>query len=125
MRYLSHPDDIKVYRTALRVCMRIADEMRAAGYPLKDVHMPASQSDNDLDTFTRKWGTTYFHYTSTCRMAPENDPRPGVVDDELRVHGVSNLRIADASVFPQITSAHPQAGVVMIAERCASFILDS
>ena len=46
----------------------------------------------------------------------------GVVDDELRVYGARNLRIADASIFPIVPSAHPQAPVAMIAERCADFV---
>ena len=79
-----------------------------------------SESDEDLDRFIRqRIGSTY-HYTSTCRMAPEEER--GVVDDELRVYGVQNLRIADASIFPVVPSAHPQAPVVMVAERCADFI---
>lgn len=53
-------------------------------------------------------------------MAPEEEQ--GVVDDELRVHGIQGLRIADCSIFPVIPSAHPQAPVVMVAERCADFI---
>jgi choline dehydrogenase len=59
-------------------------------------------------------------------MAPENDSaRPGVVDDELRVHGVTGLRIADSSVFPRAPSAHPMAPVTMVAEKCADMILSA
>jgi choline dehydrogenase len=46
----------------------------------------------------------------------------GVVDQELKVHGIDGLRIADGSVFPGMTASRPQATVVMIAERCAEFI---
>ncbi|KZO97716.1 GMC oxidoreductase, partial [Calocera viscosa TUFC12733] len=64
------------------------------------------------------------HYSSTCRMAPEEgDPDgPGVVDDELRVHGVESLRVADASIFPKILSVHLQAPVVMVGEKCPDMI---
>jgi choline dehydrogenase len=72
----------------------------------------------------RSSGTSLFHYGSSCRMAPEDDPRrPGVVDDELRVHGVDALRIADASVFPRSCTAHPMASVVMVAEKCAHMMM--
>jgi len=128
MRYLSNPEDREVYRKAIKVCMRIADGMREEGYPLIDVHVPKSWEEGELDAFVEKWSASFFHYTSSCRMGPEsgegkNGEKPGVVDEKLRVHGVKGLRIADASVFPWITSAHPQAGVVMIAERCADFVL--
>ncbi|KIJ66623.1 hypothetical protein HYDPIDRAFT_151307 [Hydnomerulius pinastri MD-312] len=63
------------------------------------------------------------HYSSSCRMAPMDDPLPGVVDDELRVHGIANLRIADASIFPTVPSTHPQALVYAVAEKCADMIL--
>ena len=56
-------------------------------------------------------------------MAPEEDPNPGVVDDELRVHGIESLRIADTSIFPDIITTHTMAGAVVVAEKCAQIIL--
>ena len=53
-------------------------------------------------------------------MTPVNEG--GVVDQELKVHGIDGLRIADGSVFPGMIASRPQATVVMIAERCADFI---
>ncbi|KAJ8065932.1 hypothetical protein OCU04_005030 [Sclerotinia nivalis] len=58
-------------------------------------------------------------------MGSESDEEaPGVVDGELRVHGVRGVRIADTSVFPRIVSHHPMALAVMVVERCADFIMD-
>ena len=48
-----------------------------------------------------------------------------ILDDELRVHGVQGLRVADASIFPSIPAAHLQAPVVMVAERCADFLREA
>jgi len=80
----------------------------------------------EMDKFIWHRARPTFHFSCTCRMAPEHDPQaPGVVDDKLRVHGVSNLRVCDTSVFPQIISSHLQAPAVMIAERCADFIRHS
>jgi choline dehydrogenase len=126
--FLSAESDYKICRSALRLSMAYAEEISKSGYCIRPLNgvVPDSFQDNDLDAFTRRWGKSIFHYSSSCRMAPEYDPRgPGVVDDELRVHGVKGLRIADASVFPRSSSAHPMAPVLMFAERCADMILSS
>jgi choline dehydrogenase len=62
----------------------------------------------------------FYHPACSCRIGPPDD---GVVDPELRVHGVEGLRVADASVMPRITSGNTNAPTYMIAERCASLIL--
>ncbi|KAJ7475235.1 GMC oxidoreductase [Mycena galericulata] len=117
---LSHSDDRVPLRTVLRTALSLGRAVRASGYPLEDLLVPASESDSDLDRFTDENLTTTYHYSSSCRMAEEADL--GVVDDQLRVHGISGLRIADASIFPQIPACHLQAPVVMVAERCAAFL---
>lgn len=121
--YLTHKDDYTVLRKGTRLLLAIGRKCREQGYPLRDLCVPQSESDHDLDGFIRKRIRTTFHYSCTCRMAPEQEG--GVVDDELRVHGIQGLRIADASVFPEMPAAHPQAPVVMVAERCANFIKET
>lgn len=121
--FLSDPRDRPTMRAAVRLGMRLADEMRATGYALTDLRTPRSTADADVDAFVAKQNVTCLHYSSTCRMAPLDDPDgPGVVDDELRVHGVANLRVCDASIFPQVPAAHLQAPVVVVAEKCAAMI---
>jgi choline dehydrogenase len=61
----------------------------------------------------------YYHPAGTCRLGSDPD---SVVDLELRVRGVTGLRVADASVMPVITNAHPNATVLAIAERAAGLI---
>lgn len=61
------------------------------------------------------------HQGSSCRMGPSSDAF-AVVDNELRVHGINSLRIADASVMPRIVSGNMHATIVMIGERTADFI---
>ena len=58
----------------------------------------------------------------TCRMATATDPT-AVVDDQLRVHGMQNLRVIDASIMPTMLSANLNAGVLMIAEKGADMVL--
>ncbi|KAG2074946.1 hypothetical protein BDR04DRAFT_1229142 [Suillus decipiens] len=114
--------DFEVARKALRLGMKLGEKMRANGYQMEDYLIPAGDSNEQLDTFIRQGVRTTYHYSSSCRMAPEHDAVPGVVDDELRVHGVSRLRIADASIFPDVVATHLQAPVVMVAEKCADML---
>ena len=119
---LSNPNDRIPLRKALRLSLAMSKRLRETGYPFENLRVPASESDADLDLFSQQNIMTTYHYSSTCRMADESDM--GVVDDELRVHGIDGLRIADASIFPAIPACHLQAPVVMVAERCALFLTD-
>lgn len=77
-------------------------------------------TDDEIDDYMRRVAHTALHFSSTCPMG--TNEKHGVVDQRLLVFGFKNLRIADASVLPKITSAHTMAPVLMIAERCADFI---
>ena len=123
-RYLSNPDDFAPLRSSLKLSMRLRDEMRARGYALEDWLKPKSESDADLDDYIRRYNRTTYHYSSTCRMAPEDDANGGgVVDDELKVYGVENLRVADTSILPRVLGTHLQAPAVAIGEKGADMIL--
>ena len=123
-RYLSDHNDFAPLRASLKLSMRLRDEMRARGYELEDWLQPQSESDADLDDYIRRYNRTTYHYSSTCRMAPEDDANGGgVVDDELRVYGVENLRIADTSILPRVLGTHLQAPAVAIGEKGSDMIL--
>jgi len=77
-------------------------------------------TDEEIDEYVKRVVQSTLHYTSTCRMSLH--AKDGVVDQRLRVHGMENLRIADASVFPYIPAAHTMAPTIMVAERCADFL---
>ncbi|NKB55134.1 MAG: choline dehydrogenase [Alphaproteobacteria bacterium] len=82
---------------------------------------PDVQSDDELMDFARGIGTTAFHVMGTCRMGPASDPST-VVDDELKVHGIEGLRVADASIMPTMPSANTNASTLMIAEKASDMI---
>lgn len=82
---------------------------------------PAEHADDArLEQHIRQFAKTVYHPAGTCRMGGDAD---AVVDPRLRVKGVTGLRVCDASVMPSIVSGNTNAPVVMIAERCAEFML--
>ena len=80
------------------------------------------RTDGEILDYARRMGSTVFHLMGSCRMGPASDRR-AVVDDRLRVHGVTGLRVADSSIMPSMPSANTMAATYMIAERAADFIL--
>jgi choline dehydrogenase len=81
----------------------------------------ALTSDADLSRFVRQKADTIYHLAGTCRMGPASD-RHAVVDAELRVHGIEGVRVADASIMPEIVNAPTHAACVAIGEKCAAMI---
>jgi choline dehydrogenase len=79
-------------------------------------------SDVDLENHVRQYAKTVYHPSGTCRMGSDAN---AVVDPCLQVNGIDGLRICDASIMPRIISGNTNAPAIMIAERCAEFILRS
>jgi choline dehydrogenase len=82
---------------------------------------PAAASDADLERFVRRAADTIYHGAGTCRMGPASEPL-AVVDPALRVRGVQGLRVADASVMPEVVNATTHAAAVMIGEKAADLL---
>ncbi|KMN29709.1 choline dehydrogenase [Chromobacterium sp. LK1] len=119
--YLSHPQDRAVAVTALRLTRRIVAAPALTRYrPEEYLPGPAAQSDEELAAAAGRIGTTIFHPVGTCKMGQDTD---AVVDARLRVHGLSGLRVADASIMPSITSGNTNSPTLMIAEKASRMIL--
>ncbi len=123
-RYLSTEDDVHTLLSSVKLLRKLA-EQPAFKAIIKEEIRPGAQckSDEDLINDIRDYAWTIFHPTSTCRMGP--DSATNVVDANLRVHGVANLRVCDASIFPSLISGNTNAPVMMVAEKGADLILDS
>ena len=105
--------------TALRMAREVGAAPALDAWRDKEV-LPGAAVDGDaLRDYVRRVTGPYFHAVGTCRIG--DDPL-AVVDAELRVHGVSGLRVVDASVMPQIIGANTHATVLAIAERAASIL---
>lgn len=119
--YLSDPQDLKVAADAIRITRRIVQAPALAAFdPREYLPGPALQTEEQLHEAAGKIGTTIFHPVGTCRMG--SGPLD-VVDNQLRVHGVPGLRVADASIMPQIVSGNTCSPTLMIAEKAAQLIL--
>jgi choline dehydrogenase len=122
-QYLSHPADRLKAARALRLTRQIVSQSALA--PFKPVeHLPGAQftSDEQLAHAAGQVGTTIFHPVGTCRMGRADDPA-AVTTPDLRLRGMTGLRIVDASVMPTITSGNTSSPTIMIAERGARLIL--
>jgi choline dehydrogenase len=81
--------------------------------------MPGNLKGRDLEDFVRDAAASYWHMCGTAKMGHDAD---SVVDASLRVYGTENLRVADASVMPRITTGNTMAPCVIVGERAAEMI---
>jgi choline dehydrogenase len=120
--YLVDRRDQDVLLAALRLARRLlATQAMAPFFVFETVPGPKVTSDDELLDFARRRGATAYHLVGTCRMGPRSDAM-AVVDPQLRVHGIENLRVVDASVMPQVPSANTLAATLMVAEKAADLI---
>jgi choline dehydrogenase-like flavoprotein len=113
--FLTTEEDRASMLAGLRMALEMAEQPALRAVIDRPFRVPDSDSDEDLMAFARGEGMTVFHPTSTCAMG-------SVVDSELRVYGVEGLRVADASIMPEITRANTNAATIMIAEKAADLI---
>ncbi len=122
--FLEDRRDVQVLADAMRQARRIAQMpalARLSGDEL--VPGPAIADEAAMETFIRERVATTYHPAGTCKMGPAADPL-AVVDAQLRVHGVEGLRVADASIMPNLVGGNTAAPSMMIGERAAHFILN-
>lgn len=119
--YLAHETDRRTIVAGVRMLREIYAQPAFRGLVDAEVLPGASARDDAaLLAFAREHGGTVFHCVGTCRIGIDRD---AVVDPALRVRGVEGLRVVDASVMPQVTSANSNAASLMIGERGAEMIL--
>ena len=122
-RYLSDPYDWEITRNSLELAREILAQKPFDRFRGKEL-FPGVQvrTDAEIDKYTRETANTGYHVCGTCKMGTGPD---AVVGNDLKVHGVEGLRVADASVMPAITSGNTHAPVLMIAEKASDLIRGS
>ena len=123
--YLTDPLDRERLRKAIRLVLRMAEHSSFKDVLLDCVNPTEADlaSDDALDAWlSRNVGTSH-HISGTCKMGPDSDTM-AVVDQHCRVRGVEGLRVADASIMPDVIRANTNATTIMIGERVAEWIND-
>jgi choline dehydrogenase-like flavoprotein len=117
--FLDHDDDVKVLLKGYKITREILHSTALKNTTGKEIYTNSSMSDDELVHMIRQRADTVYHPVSTCKMG--NDEM-AVVDDQLRVHGMDNLRIVDASIMPTLIGGNTNAPTIMIAEKAADLI---
>jgi choline dehydrogenase len=121
--FLAVADDVRVIREGLKIARRIDSQPAMTRYHGAEMTPgEAVKTDAQLDSFVRSGARSFWHAVGTCRMGADED---SVVDDQLRVRGVNGLRVADASIFPDMIAAGPNVPCMMIGSRAAKMMLES
>jgi choline dehydrogenase len=121
--YLSHKDDVRDLLDGVKLLRKLA-QTKSFSKVIYDEFRPGPdcKSDSELIEDIKENAWTVFHPSSTCRMGP--DPLKNVVDSSLKVYGIKGLRVADASVFPELISGNINAATIMIGEKASDLILE-
>jgi choline dehydrogenase len=121
--YMSQASDWEDFRTCVRLTREIFRQPAMQRYAASEIQ-PGDQvtSDQAIDDFIREHCESAYHPCGTCRMGAASDPM-AVVDPECRVIGLEGLRVADSSIFPQVTNGNLNAPSIMTGEKAADHIL--
>ena len=118
--YLQSDTDLQVLEYGVKLSREIAATKAFKDFTINEAAPGTDKDPAALREYIRTHCSTVWHVAGTCRMGRD---RLGVVDPQLRVHGVEGLRVADASIMPDVVAGNTHAACVMIGERVADFVL--
>ena len=119
-KFLSDERDLALMRKGVKTMQKILQSPALAHYRNKEIYTEGMHTDEDIDAHIRRRSDTIYHPVGTCKMGMDD---MAVVDPELRVHGLQNLRVVDASIMPRLIGGNTNAPTFMIAEKAADMIL--
>lgn len=121
MGYFTNESDLDLMVKGFHIMRQVLEAPALAPWRGKELYTANVHSDADIRTAIRQRADTVYHPVGSCKMG--NDAM-AVVDDQLRVRGIANLRIADASIMPTLIGGNTNAPTIMIGEKCAAMIRD-
>jgi choline dehydrogenase len=120
MKFLSHPADVAALKRSIEIARSVAATNAMKPHVVREVAPGKTLVGAELTDFVRNGATTYFHSSGACRMGKDDR---AVVDAELRVNGVRNLRIADSTIMPRIVAVPTMPACVLIGLRMAELLV--
>ena len=121
MRFLSHPNDVAKLERSITIAREVAASTALKPFVVREVAPGRTLKGKELVNFVRNGTTTYFHSSGACRMGKDE---AAVVDPQLRVNGVRNLRIADSTIMPRIVAVPTMPACVFIGLRLAEMLCE-
>lgn len=126
-RYFTDPEgyDERIMLAGVRLARQIAEQPALAGWVARELAPgPDATTDDEVLDYLHQCHNTVYHPAATARMGAPDDPM-AVLDPQLRVKGVSRLRVVDASAMPKLPAVNPNITVMTMAEKCADLIRHS
>jgi choline oxidase len=123
-RYFTDPGghDERVVLAGIKLARKIADQPSLRSWIRRELAPGSAITEDEvLSDYACRTSNTVYHPAGTCRMGRSEDSR-AVVDPALRVRGIQSLRVADASIFPEMIGMNPCITCMMIGEKCASLV---
>jgi len=115
---LSDPDDLKTPIACVELCREVGNSAPLRPFVKREV-MSGNLKGAELESFIRDAATSFWHETCTAKMGRDS---MSVVDSNLRVYGIDNLRIADGSIMPRVTAGNTMAPCAIVGERAAEIL---
>lgn len=122
MGFLSHPADVTALQRSITIAREVAASSAMRPFVVREVAPGKTLRGKEFADFVRNGATPYFHASGACRMGEDD---AAVVDSELRVNGVDNLRVADSTIMPRIVSVPTMPACVLIGLRLAEMLTAS
>ena len=115
---LQHPDDMKAMMACVELCRELGNSAAMRPFVKREV-IPGPMKRPEIDQLIRKSVGTFWHQSCTAKMGQDV---MSVVDAQLKVYGIDNLRIADSSVMPRVPMGNTMAPCIVIGERAAEIL---